>query len=158
MFTPRSDLSPVLSADVGRQVTAGLTAVVKTRYIPLHAGTQELLNDYLDEAHHAADTEGALPHGSKGTTAGAQNGVVATTATMTSTAATAINTPPEPRRRTGGSGSRSGGGTSIAGDGSGGGASANTAASDGGCSTPADVRRSPRRFRSSGASLMPAGR
>jgi integrase len=32
----------------------------KTRYIPLHAGTQELLNDYLDEARHAADTEGAL--------------------------------------------------------------------------------------------------
>jgi integrase/recombinase XerD len=32
----------------------------KTRYIPLHAGTQALLNDYLDEAHHAADTEGAL--------------------------------------------------------------------------------------------------
>jgi site-specific recombinase XerD len=32
----------------------------KTRYIPLHAGAQELLNDYLDEAHHAADTEGAL--------------------------------------------------------------------------------------------------
>jgi integrase/recombinase XerD len=29
-------------------------------YIPLHAGTQELLNDYLDEARHAADTEGAL--------------------------------------------------------------------------------------------------
>jgi integrase/recombinase XerD len=28
-------------------------------YIPLHAGTQELLNDYLDEAPHAADTEGA---------------------------------------------------------------------------------------------------
>ena len=28
----------------------------KTRYIPLHAGTQELLNDYLDEARHAADT------------------------------------------------------------------------------------------------------
>ena len=25
----------------------------KTRYIPLHAGTQELLNDYLDEARHA---------------------------------------------------------------------------------------------------------
>jgi integrase/recombinase XerD len=32
----------------------------KTRYIPLHAGTQELLNDNLDEAHHAADTEGGL--------------------------------------------------------------------------------------------------
>jgi site-specific recombinase XerD len=32
----------------------------KTRYIPVHAGTLELLNDYLDEAHHAADTEGAL--------------------------------------------------------------------------------------------------
>jgi site-specific recombinase XerD len=32
----------------------------KTRYLPLHAGAQELLNDYLDEAHHAADTEGAL--------------------------------------------------------------------------------------------------
>jgi site-specific recombinase XerD len=32
----------------------------KTRYIPLHAGAQELLNDYLDEARHAADTEGAL--------------------------------------------------------------------------------------------------
>jgi len=32
----------------------------KTRYVPLHAGAQELLNDYLDEAHHAADTEGAL--------------------------------------------------------------------------------------------------
>jgi hypothetical protein len=26
----------------------------------LHAGTQELLNDYLDEAPHAVDTEGAL--------------------------------------------------------------------------------------------------
>jgi integrase/recombinase XerD len=32
----------------------------KTRYIPLHAGTQELLNDYLDGARHAADMEGAL--------------------------------------------------------------------------------------------------
>jgi site-specific recombinase XerD len=32
----------------------------KTRYLPLHAGAQELLNDYLDEARHAADTEGAL--------------------------------------------------------------------------------------------------
>jgi len=32
----------------------------KTRYLPLHAGAHELLNDYLDEAHHAADTEGAL--------------------------------------------------------------------------------------------------
>jgi len=32
----------------------------KTRYIPIHAGTLELLNDYLDEAHHAADTDGAL--------------------------------------------------------------------------------------------------
>ena len=32
----------------------------KTRYIPLHAGAQALLNDYLDEARHAADTEGAL--------------------------------------------------------------------------------------------------
>ena len=32
----------------------------KTRYIPLHPGAQALLNDYLDEAHHAADTEGAL--------------------------------------------------------------------------------------------------
>jgi integrase/recombinase XerD len=32
----------------------------KTRYIPLHAGTQELLNDYFDEARHAADTEDAL--------------------------------------------------------------------------------------------------
>ena len=32
----------------------------KTRYIPLHAGTQELLNNYLDEARYAADTEGAL--------------------------------------------------------------------------------------------------
>jgi integrase/recombinase XerD len=28
--------------------------------LPLHAGAHELLNDYLDEAHHAADTEGAL--------------------------------------------------------------------------------------------------
>jgi hypothetical protein len=32
----------------------------KARYIPLHAGTQELLNDYLDQARHATDTEGAL--------------------------------------------------------------------------------------------------
>jgi integrase/recombinase XerD len=32
----------------------------KTRYIPLHPGAQALLNDYLDEARHAADTEGAL--------------------------------------------------------------------------------------------------
>jgi integrase/recombinase XerD len=32
----------------------------KIRYLPLHAGAHELLNDYLDEAHHAADTEGAL--------------------------------------------------------------------------------------------------
>jgi site-specific recombinase XerD len=32
----------------------------KTRYIPLHAGAQVLLNDYLDESRHAADTEGAL--------------------------------------------------------------------------------------------------
>ena len=32
----------------------------KTRYLPLHAGAHELLNDYLDEARHAADTEGAL--------------------------------------------------------------------------------------------------
>jgi integrase/recombinase XerD len=32
----------------------------KTRYIPLHASTQELLNDYLDDARHAADTEGVL--------------------------------------------------------------------------------------------------
>src|SRR6266478_2968051 len=32
----------------------------KTRYIPVHAGAQALLNDYLDEARHAADTEGAL--------------------------------------------------------------------------------------------------
>ena len=32
----------------------------KMRYIPLHAGAQALLNDYLDEARHAADTEGAL--------------------------------------------------------------------------------------------------
>ena len=32
----------------------------KTRYIPLHPGAHELLNDYLDDAHHAADTEGAL--------------------------------------------------------------------------------------------------
>ena len=32
----------------------------KTSYIPLHAGAQALLNDYLDEARHAADTEGAL--------------------------------------------------------------------------------------------------
>jgi len=30
----------------------------KTRYLPLHAGAQELLNDYLDEARHAADIEG----------------------------------------------------------------------------------------------------
>ena len=32
----------------------------KTRYLPLHAGAHELLIDYLDEARHAADTEGAL--------------------------------------------------------------------------------------------------
>jgi site-specific recombinase XerD len=32
----------------------------KTRYIPLYPGAQALLNDYLDEARHAADTEGAL--------------------------------------------------------------------------------------------------
>ena len=32
----------------------------KTRYIPLHAGAQALLQDYLDEAYHAVDTEGAL--------------------------------------------------------------------------------------------------
>lgn len=32
----------------------------KIRYLPLHAGAHELLNDYLDEAHHAADSEGAL--------------------------------------------------------------------------------------------------
>jgi len=32
----------------------------KTRYIPLHPGAHALLNDYLDEARHAADTEGAL--------------------------------------------------------------------------------------------------
>jgi integrase/recombinase XerD len=32
----------------------------KTRHLPLHAGAHELLNDYLDEACHAADTEGAL--------------------------------------------------------------------------------------------------
>jgi hypothetical protein len=29
-------------------------------YIPLHVGTQELLNHYLDDARHAADIEGAL--------------------------------------------------------------------------------------------------
>jgi hypothetical protein len=29
-----------------------------TRYILLHAGTQALFNDYLDEARHAADAEG----------------------------------------------------------------------------------------------------
>jgi integrase/recombinase XerD len=32
----------------------------KTRYIPLHAGAHAALNDYLDEARHAADVEGAL--------------------------------------------------------------------------------------------------
>jgi len=32
----------------------------KTRYIPLHAGAQALLQDYLDEAYHAANAEGAL--------------------------------------------------------------------------------------------------
>ncbi len=32
----------------------------KTRYLPLHAGAHELLNDYLDEARHAGDNEGAL--------------------------------------------------------------------------------------------------
>jgi site-specific recombinase XerC len=32
----------------------------KTRCIPLHAGTQELLNNRIDGARHAADSEGAL--------------------------------------------------------------------------------------------------
>lgn len=32
----------------------------KTRYLPLHPGAHALLNDYLDEARHAADTDGAL--------------------------------------------------------------------------------------------------
>ena len=32
----------------------------KTRYLPLHAGAQALLQDYLDEAYHAANAEGAL--------------------------------------------------------------------------------------------------
>ncbi len=32
----------------------------KIGYLPLHPGAHELLNDYLDEARHAADTEGAL--------------------------------------------------------------------------------------------------
>jgi integrase/recombinase XerD len=32
----------------------------KRGYIPLHAGAQVLLKDYLDEPRHAADTEGAI--------------------------------------------------------------------------------------------------
>ena len=32
----------------------------KTRYLPLHPGTNELINDYLDAAGHGADESGAL--------------------------------------------------------------------------------------------------
>ena len=46
----------------------------KTRYLPLHPGTNGLINDYLDAAGHGADEAGALfrplrnnaPAGSKG--------------------------------------------------------------------------------------------
>ena len=32
----------------------------KTRYLPLHPGTNELIHDYLDAAGHGADDNGAL--------------------------------------------------------------------------------------------------
>ena len=32
----------------------------KTRYLPLHPGTNGLINDYLDAASHGADDAGAL--------------------------------------------------------------------------------------------------
>jgi integrase/recombinase XerD len=32
----------------------------KTRYLPLHPGTQALVHDYLDAAGHGADEHGAL--------------------------------------------------------------------------------------------------
>ena len=47
---------PDLKLKIGSPMTQGLIGCFQ----PLHAGAHELLNDYLDEARHAADTEAAL--------------------------------------------------------------------------------------------------